>query len=425
MPSFSPAQEALFLIHERILESESEFVGGGGGGVNNRVAMRLVGSRMHVGCLLGKVLYLWQVVGDADAVKNAIAAISSRLRESQHRDRSNFHGRAHSPERVFPDEDYVPHMNNAPCRSSDDGHSFGSRSSGNNYRGDNYSARMPEFGIDSSSLPDGTQSSDGDELVFRMLCPTDKINIVVGEADGILKLLQNEIGVEIKISDPSSGSGEHKITILSEEGPDDDMFPAQEALLHIQTRIVDLVLDQDSVTKTWLLVPNSEVGCLVGRELLSEMERLTGAKVQIMTKLKVPAFISGTDELVQDSGGSVLETARPNESEQREDVPATMKRIPMTLVTRSILEVVIPDHAVPKLVTKSKNKLAQISEVSGAPPLLEAPDPAPPLETPPPFEAPDAARPFETLDFTPPSDTAQWLLVECSGTASATTTRRA
>lgn len=39
-------------------------------------------------------------------------------------------------------------------------------------------------------------------------------------------------------------------------------------------------------------------------------------------------------------------------------------RIPVTLVTRSTLEVAIPEHAVPKLIMKSKNKLAQISEVS-------------------------------------------------------------
>lgn len=36
----------------------------------------------------------------------------------------------------------------------------------------------------------------------------------------------------------------------------------------------------------------------------------------------------------------------------------------MPLVTRSTLEVVIPEPAVPKLITKSKNKLAQISEVA-------------------------------------------------------------
>lgn len=63
MPAFSPAQEALFLIHDRILESDAQFGYGGGeeeedyGGVRpggGRVATRLVVSRMHVGCLLGK-----------------------------------------------------------------------------------------------------------------------------------------------------------------------------------------------------------------------------------------------------------------------------------------------------------------------------------------------------------------------------------
>lgn len=36
----------------------------------------------------------------------------------------------------------------------------------------------------------------------------------------------------------------------------------------------------------------------------------------------------------------------------------------MPLVTRSTIEVVIPELAVPKLITKSKNKLAMISEVN-------------------------------------------------------------
>lgn len=61
MPSFSPAQEALLLIHDRILESdpgfveeEDEYGGGRGGGGSKRVSSRLIVSKMHVGCLLGK-----------------------------------------------------------------------------------------------------------------------------------------------------------------------------------------------------------------------------------------------------------------------------------------------------------------------------------------------------------------------------------
>lgn len=55
MPAFSPAQEALLLIHNRIMESDAynggEYEDGGGG---NRAVTRLVVSRMHVGSLLGK-----------------------------------------------------------------------------------------------------------------------------------------------------------------------------------------------------------------------------------------------------------------------------------------------------------------------------------------------------------------------------------
>lgn len=68
LPSFSPAQEALYLIHERILETEmagyghnagfvedeNDEYGNRGGGNSNRAVSRLVVSRMHVGCLLGK-----------------------------------------------------------------------------------------------------------------------------------------------------------------------------------------------------------------------------------------------------------------------------------------------------------------------------------------------------------------------------------
>ena len=94
---------------------------------------------------------LWQVVGDVSAVKNAVAIISSRLRESQHRDRSHFHGRVHSPERPF-DDDYVPHMNTR--RSSMDGPpSFGSRVPGSNYRNNNYSSRTSGFAADAGADP--------------------------------------------------------------------------------------------------------------------------------------------------------------------------------------------------------------------------------------------------------------------------------
>lgn len=59
IPNFSPAQEALLLIHERILECDGGYSGSGygedgGGGGSGRAVTRLVVSRAHVGSLLGK-----------------------------------------------------------------------------------------------------------------------------------------------------------------------------------------------------------------------------------------------------------------------------------------------------------------------------------------------------------------------------------
>jgi poly(rC)-binding protein 2/3/4 len=468
MPTFSPAQEALFLIHDRILESDSGGYNGrfgnnvddeddyGPRGGVNRVVTRLVVSRMHVGCLLGKggkiieqmrmetkthirVLprdhnlprcvdmseEIVQVVGDMNNVKNAISIISSRLRESQHRDRTPFPSRVHSPDRFYPpDDEFAPQMNNnASRRSGPDGNAYGSRYSAsiNGGRNNSYGSRQSGYPNESdiNYVTDNPQPFYEDH-VFRILCPINKVGVLFGEPDGIIDLLQTEVGVEVKITDPVVGSDEQIITILSEEAPDDELFPAQEALLHIQTCIVDIVPDKENFVKTRLLVSSVDIGCLDG--FLVDMKRVTGANVQILPREELPVIVSANDELVQIEGeikaardalvevtarlrnhlnGEVFQkemftppisSASPVNSEaasyqnpphvalappakdpggsdavkQSEDVvpSATSNRLAVPLVTRSTLEVVIPPHAVPKLSTK--NKLSLISELSGA-----------------------------------------------------------
>ncbi|KAK9145657.1 hypothetical protein Sjap_005560 [Stephania japonica] len=436
-------------------------VGGGGRRVRGRggarVSTRLVVARPNVGCLLGKggkiieqmrvetktqirVLprdhtlprcvsmseEIVQIVGDINAVKKAVEIISARLRESQLRDRSHFHGRLHSPDRFFPDDDFTP----VSRRGLTEGPNFGSRYSSGPTNVRNNASRSSGYTFESGASPMAdAQPFPYEDIVFRILCPNDKVDRVMGETDGILELLRAEIGVEVKISDPVQGSNERIITISSDEGPDDELFPAQEALLHIQSQIVELGPDKDNIITTRLLVPSSEIGCLEGRDgSLLEMRKLTGANVQILPREEHPLGAKGDDELVQivgeitaardalvevtlklrsylfqdssfqkdlppssistsvhnvaeaDSANGNLQTgaaSRPSkdilssggglerkERDASEDAPSGLNRLSVPLVTKSTLEVIIPEHAIPKLIVR--NKLAQISELSGA-----------------------------------------------------------
>jgi len=102
------------------------------------------------------------------------------------------------------------------------------------------------------------------------------------------------------------GSGERIITITSEEGPDDPLFPAQEALLHIQSYIVDIIPDKDNFVTTRLLIPSSDISCLEGIDLeskdvgaLSDIKRMPIAEVQILPRDEYPPCVNETDEVVQ------------------------------------------------------------------------------------------------------------------------------
>ncbi|KAL1813712.1 hypothetical protein ACET3Z_023777 [Daucus carota] len=391
--SFSPAQEALFMIHDRLLKSDLEGpsgcnlgfggeewgIGVRGGGM--RVVTRLVVEKTHIGSLLGKgggiieqmkaetrtqikILpmdrstpkcvsmseEIVQIVGNTMAVKHAVTIISSRLRESQ----------LPSPE---------------------------SRLSANllGARENSYPSLQSAETLESSAVPmiGNTQTFSGKNLVFGILCPVDKINRVVGERDGILNLLQTEVGVAIKVIDPVVGADEQIIIISSEEGPDDELFPAQEALLHIQTRIVDLFPDMENIVTTRLLIPSGKIIYLEGRNgLLSKIKKSTGINVQILPNEQLPVCASGNDVLLQgayagNNPANALSQSVQNaatikhrkdsvESAVLENFPSSLKRSCGPLVTTSTLEVVIPQHAVAKLVTKSKDMVSQISELSGA-----------------------------------------------------------
>ncbi|KAJ3692191.1 hypothetical protein LUZ60_012541 [Juncus effusus] len=424
-PQFSPAQDALIMLHRQIvdapdLDEERDSRG--------KVTSRMVIPKLHVGCLLGKggkiieqmrnetkthirVLprdpntprcvslseEVLQVAGDPNSVKRAIAVISDRLKESLHRDRGSF-----KRDRNFlPEEDFLP-TNPVPPPVDDP-------------------FVRPEF--NNNIINEGRFGDFGEGIVFRMLCPNNKVERA--ETSGVFEMLRIEVGVEIRVCECVGGSKETVIVVSSKEAPDDELFPAQEALLHIQSQIVDLGPDKDNVISTRLLVPSKEISHFNNNnnnDLFSEIRRSCSANVQVLPKEDLPVCASESDELIQIVGEiraarnalvQVTEKLRsfiykefyysdnisPKElyHPQRIAVPGpwnhnkdlgpsasgsfeqqevsnvseetrqnNIKRFGVPMVARSTLEVIIPKGLVEILAMRSRNKLAQISELSGA-----------------------------------------------------------
>lgn len=490
-----PAQEALFRVHSRIFESGIEEEG-----LNRSIKTRLVVPNNQVGCLLGKggkiieqmreetkaqirVLprdqlplctlpsdEIVQVAGELSVVKKALNLISSRLKGNPPRERERERDRerererewergqpspslanVYSPDRHIQSVDaFSPHGGPISSHAHEDGPLPGIRSSMGSSSNRNLAHTLVPSGS-GHMLPEVVEyhardyepSFSGEELVFRILCPNKKIGSVIGRAGSVIKSLQDDIGAKIKITDPVPGSDERIIIISANEVLEDNLSPAQEALLHIQSQIVDLGPDKDGVITTKLLIPSNQTGCLLGKggAIISEMRKQTRANIRIVPKEDLPPCALDSDEMVQIvgdiraaraalvqvtsrlrsfihreigiSGPFLSSSSAPDSSSKRRLEPSSPGRsyspglgfqagsrsLPDAwqskeisgrslseyderatkqggmkgsgistagLVTKTTVEVVIPEHAIAPLIANSLKGVSQIAQMSGA-----------------------------------------------------------
>lgn len=175
-----------------------------------------------------------------------------------------------------------------------------------------------------------------DDTVYRLLCPGDKIGGVIGKGGSIIKSLRQNTRAKIKVADGIPGVDERVIIIFSSpkerkadrDEEDDDavlvdgkspLCAAQDALFRVFGRIVEEGRgsddeDDESAKQATvrLLVPNNQIGCLLGRggKVIEKMRTDTGAQIKILPKDQLPSCAMATDELVQIAGAySVVKKA--------------------------------------------------------------------------------------------------------------------
>ncbi|KAG8385264.1 hypothetical protein BUALT_Bualt03G0023900 [Buddleja alternifolia] len=148
-------------------------------------------------------------------------------------------------------------------------------------------------------------TSRTEELIVKVLCPSNKIGRVIGKGGSSIKSIRQDSGARVEVDDPKTNYKECVITVISTESPDDLKSMAVEAVLLLQGKINDE--DDDDVTMR-LLVPSRVIGCIIGKggSIINEIRKRTKADIRI-SKGDKPKCADENDELVEIFGevGSV------------------------------------------------------------------------------------------------------------------------
>lgn len=326
----SAAQEALIRVFERILNVAAEADGGylAPGGI---VSSRLLADTALVGSVIGKggkVIErirketgckirvfgsdklpscalprdeMIEIEGDVLAIKKALVAVSRCLQDCCQSDKTRMVGR--SLEAVPPETLPDVHINFPPPGSSVQQPM--STSSVNQASGG-----RPVL-LDADVVPPMDFRTPQQEVHFRILCSSDRVGGVIGKGGTIVRALQSETGASISVASPVAEWDERLITITAMESPESRQSPAQNAVVLVFNRSVEAGFEKglDSASRgspvsARLLVPSSQVGCLLGKggSIISDMRKVTGAVIKIIGGSLLPKCASENDQVVQMTG---------------------------------------------------------------------------------------------------------------------------
>ncbi|KAF3634384.1 RNA-binding KH domain-containing protein, putative isoform 3 [Capsicum annuum] len=140
-----------------------------------------------------------------------------------------------------------------------------------------------------------------EEVVFKVLCPADKVGNLIGKGGSIVRVIQTETGASIKVADSASHLDDRVVVISARENLDQRHSPAQEALMRVQGRIAEIGFEPGAAVVSRLLVHARHMSCLFcnGSILIAELRRVTGAGIRIFPREQSPKYGSHTEEVLQ------------------------------------------------------------------------------------------------------------------------------
>lgn len=290
----SPAQHALFEVHDRVVAEEPDddrfeefqvvivrmlvasdqigcILGKGGQVIQNmrnetHAQIRVLSSEPLPACALGNDEVI-QITGEPTVVKKALSLVASRLHDN-------------------------------PSRSQHlllSSYSSIHRSSG----------RYQSTGVPSVGVGGSTGRDWGEDFTLRLVCPTENVGAVIGKGGAIINQIRQESGAAVKV-DSSAAEGDDCIILVSAREVFEEPSPTIDAAMRLQPRC-SLKIEKesgDSIITTRLLVPRSKIGSLIGKggAVVNAMRSSSRAGIRIISEDNLPKVALEDDEMVQITG---------------------------------------------------------------------------------------------------------------------------
>ncbi|XP_021291013.1 KH domain-containing protein HEN4 isoform X2 [Herrania umbratica] len=176
-----------------------------------------------------------------------------------------------------------------------------------------YATRVHPLSLESESASPLDTTTLQQEVVFKILCSSDRVGGVIGKGGAIIKALQSDTGTTITIGPTLNDCDERLVTVTASENPESQYSPAQKAVVLVFVRALEASIEKGldsgsgkgSYVSARLVVPSGQVGCLLGKggAIISEMRKVTGTGIRILGTDQVPKCVTENDQVVQISGG--------------------------------------------------------------------------------------------------------------------------
>ncbi|KAK4804257.1 hypothetical protein SAY86_004074 [Trapa natans] len=164
---------------------------------------------------------------------------------------------------------------------------------------------------------------------FRFLCHSSRVGGVIGKSGAIIKRLQQSTGAKIRIEDAPPECPDRVITVMApaaisskitlsdglpfeasgEAGSEIEVSKAQEALLRVFERVLEVAAESDGGEKgvrmvsCRILAEKRQAGSVIGKggKVVVQIRKETGCRIKVSTE-KLPACANTGDEMIEIEG---------------------------------------------------------------------------------------------------------------------------